>query len=137
MGAANVFSQSIPMEEISQDYYSCGMKRFFDEKTSKIGFENKKGTVVLPAIYCIAERFVKNKCLVYTNAELKEKSTTDGEIIRCWENGKWGVIDKKGRFIVPCKYKRVWSENLGIILYQTSCDSFFVNPKGRIKFIKK
>ncbi|MCQ2209437.1 MAG: WG repeat-containing protein [Paludibacteraceae bacterium] len=128
------FAQS---EVSSPDYFSCGLRRVVDETTMKVGFEDKKGKMVLPAQYCKADRFVKKKCAVYMNAEWTDFSATDGALEHRWIGGKWGVIDKTGKYVKPCIYERSWNAEMNCFQYVAPTDSFYFTSKGKIVPIKK
>ncbi len=115
------------------DVYSCGLRRVVDTSTRRVGFENKKSQLVLPADYCAADRFVKRKCAVMQNAVLEAASATDGVEDSVWVGGQWGVIAKDGHIIKPCRYERRWSEAEECYLYVSPQDSFIFTSKGKIK----
>lgn len=68
------------------------------EENNKYGYINKKGKVVIPAIYEYAYPFVNGMAYV----EL---------------NGKSGFINKKGKEIIPVKYNQLWLESEGMIRF--------------------
>ena len=113
------------------DYYSCGLRRISHE--GLVGFENKKGKVVISPQFNYAYPFLKKKCLALKNAELTEVSSTDsGESEFSWSGGTWGVIDVKGNVVKPFLYQRRWSPLQGEFIYVSQQDSFYVNGKGKI-----
>ncbi len=83
-------------EKKSFPFYSDGLRVF--EKEGKFGYINKKGKVVIPAIYEYAYPFVNGMAYV----EL---------------NGKSGFINKKGKEIIPIKYSQFWLPSEGMIRF--------------------
>lgn len=66
--------------------YSNGMCRV--ERNSKVGYINREGILIVPYRYRYAEDFHHGVALVSYNGEL------------------WGVINKRGYQIVPCRYPK-------------------------------
>lgn len=124
-------------QEMASDFFACGLRRVFNDSTHKIGFENKKGEMVLPAQYCQAERFVKKRCAVNMNATWTDYSATDAALESRWTGGKWGIINKSGEFIKPCVYDRSWNAEKACFQYVAPTDSFYFTDKGKIVRIKK
>lgn len=77
-------------------FYSNNLSTF--KKYNKYGYINKKGKVVIPAIYEYAYPFVNGMAYV----EL---------------NGKSGFINKKGKEIIPIRYNQLWLESEGMIRF--------------------
>lgn len=124
-------------QEMASDFFACGLRRVLNDSTHKVGFENKKGEMVLPAQYCQAERFVKKRCAVNMNATWTDYSATDAALESRWTGGKWGIINKSGEFIKPCVYDRSWNAEKACFQYVAPTDSFYFTDKGKIVPIKK
>jgi hypothetical protein len=77
-----------------------------DKSTGKWGYANKNGRVVLAGKYDLAEVFRGDPALakVYVGTL---RHGMQGE-------GKWGLIDRTGNEIVPCKYSRIFAFQEGM-----------------------
>lgn len=113
------------------DKWHEGLLRIVQD--DKIGFINKKGKIVIQPEYCRATSFVKGKSIANINAVKVDKSTTDAQSSVSWEDGKWGVIDKKGEVLKPFDYIRVWNDSLACYEYQKEGEIFILTEKGKIK----
>jgi WG containing repeat len=65
----------------------------FKDAAGKYGFKNKSGKVVIAAKYQFADAFIED---IYGHG-----------LIRVKLNDKWGLIDEKGKEIIPMKYQTV------------------------------
>lgn len=83
-------------ERTELPFYSNNLTTF--KENNKYGYINKKGKVVIPAIYEYAYPFVNGMAYV----EL---------------NGKSGFINKKGKEIIPIIYNQLWLESEGMIRF--------------------
>lgn len=115
-----------------EDHYESGLRRVYNRQTRLIGFENKKGEVTIPASYCKAERFVKKKCAVCTHGTLIQSQSTDIDETYVWDGGKWGIINKKGMEVKPCRYNREWDGTKKCYRYFSDSDAFWLNARGKI-----
>lgn len=129
-------AQEVYRVGMMEDVFSCGLRRVVHEESGKIGFQNKKGEIVIPIQYCQADRFRKKKCAVCVNAQMEESSFADGRTGLHWTGGKWGVIDKKGNVVKPCRYDRRWIKESDAYVYTSAQDSFMVTKKGKLKNLK-
>jgi hypothetical protein len=85
-----------------------------DDKTGKAGYLNPKGEKVIPFVYEMTDPFKKD--LPYAKF-----------------NGKWGVINEEGKWILQPKYAHVYdiiSIDKFIVLIKD--DYYYVNAKGKI-----
>ena len=88
-----LFSLLYAQNEVWRDQYEQ-VDGFYDglaavrHHNGKWGFVNEKGTLVIPAVFDEAYSF-------------------DEGVSRVVRNDLYGLIDKKGKFIVPCKYKSI------------------------------
>lgn len=78
------------------DYLSDGLSRIINEE-GKIGFMDEKGKTIIPPQFDFAEPFEKGKSRVCRGCKIDFKKDEHGEIV----GGDWGVINKKGKLIVP------------------------------------
>lgn len=92
----NKIKVKFSVEENEFPFYSNNLSMF--KKEGKYGYINKKGKIVIPAIYDYAYPFVKGMAYV----EL---------------NGKSGFINKKGKEIIPIKYNQLWLESEELIRF--------------------
>ncbi len=83
-------------ERTELPFYSNNLSVF--KENDKYGYINKKGKIVIPAIYEYAYPFVNRMAYV----EL---------------NGKSGFINKKGKEIISIKYNQLWLENERLIRF--------------------
>ncbi len=117
----------------SPDNFNDGLLRII--QNDKIGFINSKGQIVISPGYCQATPFFKGKSIVNVNAKKVDKSSTDAQSSVLWEDGMWGVIDKKGNIIKSFDYIRVWSDSLETYQFQKKGETFIFIEKGKIKTI--
>ncbi|HOI27717.1 MAG TPA: WG repeat-containing protein [Paludibacteraceae bacterium] len=122
------------VENGTPDSYNKGLIRV--QKDNLIGFTDKKGRAVIPTRYTQANRFVGKYTLANIGAILADNSSTDMDNPTTWVGGKWGVIDKKGKVIVPFSYDRVWNETEGCYEYVNGKSVFVVTEKGKIVWKK-
>lgn len=113
------------------DKYSGGLRRI--EKDNKIGFIDKKGKVIIVPQYGSAEKFSKKRCAVRDLGKALDKSATDGSAEIIWEEGLWGIIDKKGTIVKPFSYERRWNSQEECYEYYNANDHFLFTKKGKIK----
>jgi hypothetical protein len=92
----NTVKAKFSTEKSEFPFYSNNLSLF--KKDGKYGYINKKGNVVIPAIYLYAYPFVNEMAYV----EL---------------NGKSGFINKKGKEIIPITYNQLWLESEKLIRF--------------------
>jgi hypothetical protein len=70
--------------------FSNGFAQFYDREDNKHGFIDRKGQIMLAAIYDRSENFQEELCAVVRN-----------------DGGRWEFIDKKGNTIIPARFDDV------------------------------
>lgn len=115
------------------DNYSGGLRRI--EKEKKIGFIDKKGNIKITPQFAKAEKFYKKRCAVKNIGKALDKSATDGSAEITWEEGLWGIINKKGELVKPFSYERRWNKKNGCYEYYNNKEKFLFTDKGKIKVI--
>jgi hypothetical protein len=113
------------------DKFSSGLRRI--EKNKKIGFIDKKGNIKITPQFSTAEKFQKKRCAVQNLGKESDKSATDGSAEIIWEDGLWGIIDKKGGIVKPFQYERKWNNNENCYEYYNDKERFILTEKGKIK----
>lgn len=116
----------------------------------KFGFIDEKGNIIIEPQYDIANFYFSDSlCFARTgehigfinpngefvtelNAEISWVYSFKNGLARCMStNGKMGLIDKNGDFILPTIYKDVeWNEGMGLIIEDTLGKKGYVNCKG-------
>ncbi|MCC7303643.1 MAG: WG repeat-containing protein [Bacteroidia bacterium] len=81
------------------DYFEEGLARFIDN--GKMGFFNTRGQKVIPANWDFATPFkagLTSVCLGCSQVPIDEEH---------WkmEGGKWGMMDKTGKMVIPAEYQ--------------------------------
>jgi len=114
---------SVYMVKKDPDKFVNGLQRIV--KDGKIGFINKDGIIVIVPQYDLAEQFAGNNCLVNKGAQ------TDGADGNA-QGGLWGVIDKKGKVVMPCGYNKVWDESKKTYIYHNGTKGFEFTKKGKL-----
>lgn len=112
------------------DKFSSGLRRIV--KDGKIGFIDKKGNIAILPQYDMAEPFRKKYCVVNKGAQKETVSATDAYSEGSMQGGLWGIIDKKGKTIIPCGFSKVWDENQHEFIYHNGTKGFQLTPKGKI-----
>lgn len=93
--------------EVKRTFFFDNGADFFEEglvrtiKGKKFGFMNKALDVVITPEYDFAFPFQNSKAIVCNGCE--EKKEKDGEHTQII-GGKWGIIDKEGKVVVPLVY---------------------------------
>lgn len=101
------------------DLYYCGLVKV--EINHKIGFKNKDGVMVIPAIYDDAHNFSEG----FTS--VKKESL-------------WGLIDTIGNIIIPFEYSWMGHFGCGVVPVSETTDwidSYFVDKKNKRVFDRK
>lgn len=88
--------------------YDCeqeGKIRFQDHKLNRVGFLDKNGIPIIPAIYCYAHPFRNGLSVVLTGASLKcTDEREDGDTTDCdhygWVGGVKQVINEKNEILI-------------------------------------
>ena len=99
------------------DYISEGLFRIVGK--SKVGYADKKGTIVINAAYDMGEPF--------SNGLAAVAQECDETLGVC----KWGYINKKGIMIIPAVYEKAESFKKGRALVLKNGKSFYINKKGQ------
>lgn len=92
----NKIKVKFSLEKTTYPFFTENLALFVEN--GKYGFINKKGKIIIPAIYDKSFPFLNGLAYV----EL---------------GGKVGYINKKGVEIIPIKYKQLWFENDGMIRF--------------------
>jgi len=90
----------VPLEYEIVRNFSDGLGMVKKIYNGKVSFVNTKGEIVIREKYDNATPFMDG--LAYVNIGAKEKTLYDG-----LSGGKWGVIDKTGKVIVPIVYDMI------------------------------
>ena len=109
------------------DKFVSGLQRIV--KDGKIGFINKDGIIVIVPQYDVAGQFIGKYSLVNKGAH---NVATDPQAEPDMQGGLWGVIDKKGKVIMPCGYNKVWDENKKAYIYHNGTKGFEYTNKGKL-----
>ncbi len=112
------------------DKFSGKLRRIV--KDGKIGFIDKKGNIVIQPQYDMAEPFCKKYCMVNRGAQIETSSATDAYKEGNLQGGLWGVIDKKGKTVIPCGFNKIWDNEQKQFIYHNGTKGFFLSPKGKI-----
>lgn len=59
----------------------------------------------------------------------------EGSVARVTENGEWGIIDKKGRYIIKPQYVEIGAFKDGLALVKNKSNQGFINNNGKVGFI--
>jgi hypothetical protein len=95
------------------DYVSDGTFRIID--TSKMGFADTTGKVIIQPIYDFTFGFDKGIALVNIGGHREKSDPTDPNCEHyTWTGGKWGVIDKSGNVLLDLKYDYKWNHETQI-----------------------
>jgi len=96
---------------------------FQDEKTNKYGYKDENGKIIIKPVYAIAHEFSEGN---YTTVNI-------GADYEFNKGGKWGIIDTKGKVIIPIKYDN--AQCLGYNLFALNIGHKFSNmdasPSGK------
>ena len=95
-----------------------GMLAVTDAKTGKSGYVNRKGEAVIPFVYDLTHTFDDETQLAVVS-----------------QNGKWGIIDVEGKWVVSPKYDHIYeivSKNEFIVMIDEVY--YGVNLKGEILY---
>jgi len=97
------------------DYFREGLARYVEE--DKIGFLNEKGIKVISSDFDFAKPFDNGLSLVCLECRPKSITHESGEH---WTTvgGKWGIINTKGEWVLPCKYTEVKDFGKGVVGYK-------------------
>ena len=118
---------SVYMVKKDPDKFVNGLQRIV--KDGKIGFINKDGIIVIVPQYDVAGQFIGKYSLVNKGAH---NVATDPQAEPDMQGGLWGVIDKKGKVIMPCGYNKVWDESKKAYIYHNGTKGFEYTNKGKL-----
>jgi len=96
---------------------------FQDEKTNKYGYKDESGKVVIKPVYNLAYEFTDGK---YAEVNIGADYTNN-------KGGKWGIIDTKGKIIIPIKYDQARSLGYNLFALNTGYkfDNMDASPSGK------
>ncbi|MBB3698446.1 WG repeat-containing protein [Flammeovirga yaeyamensis] len=112
-------------------------RAWFQTKSGKYGVINEHAEVIIPPIYSVISDFKDGQAIVRKNQSYGIIDT-EGKIVipieyngfsKLYDNwytikkgngslGKWGIIDKNGRFILQCKYEKIYLDDKGANIKQ-------------------
>ncbi len=107
------------------DYVCDGLFRIVDDQSGKIGYANMDGRIVISPQYTFAFPF-RNGIAKVSLTGRKKKAGEYLSII----DGKWGIINLKGKFIVPCFYDDISFSDSCWVKLKTGNDSIFLYQKS-------
>ena len=92
------------------DDFSEELAAVQDVKTKKFGFINQKGKVIIRFMYDEAYSFGRYKQGKggFPQLALVNIGNTEEYRFKLFTQGKWGLIDKKGRVVLPIKYGHIF-----------------------------
>ena len=96
---------------------------FQDEKTNKYGYKDESGKVVVKPVYNLAYEFSDGK---YAEVNIGADYANN-------KGGKWGIIDTKGKIIIPIKYDQARSLGYNLFALNTGYkfDNMDASPSGK------
>lgn len=112
---------SLPYDEVKD--FSEGLAAVKNGK--RWGYINKKGDLVIPLQF--PDEYIENE----RNYGFDADDFCGGIVRVCFDNGKFGVIDKKGKTIVPPEYdyiKRITTDNIKV---EKDGKCGVINKKGK------
>jgi len=107
------------------DSFSNGLARFTE--LGKIGFFDKNGDKIVPAIYDYALPFSDSMAVFCMGC----KKVFIGEHTKM-QGGNWGYIDMKGFEVIPATYEEAESFNNGTARVMIKGSWFIINKRGKI-----
>lgn len=102
---------------------SSGLKMYKDEATGLYGFQNMKGDIIINAQYYEASPFLYDHALVNVGSD--------------FNNGRYGVIDTNGNWVIEPKYCGIIRMKNGIIAVGEEIDDDEYNSYQYFSFCKK
>ena len=93
------------------DYYVAGLARYLDEESGKIGFSDPQAKIVVPATFDWASPFRQQEphlamvCQGCTARPVHPEG--DGCQHSVMAGGRWGIINRAGKVVVPIVYDRI------------------------------
>ncbi len=102
------------------DYFREGLARFVSQ--DKIGFMNKCGRVVIPAVFDFALPFSQGLAPVCQGCQ----KGTQGEHSR-YMGGNWGYINKQGEMVIPAVYEQAAPFQQGKARVKVKDQAFFID----------
>jgi hypothetical protein len=89
------------------DYISDGTFRIVEN--NRIGFADTSGRIIIKPIFYFSFEFIDGLAIVNIGGH-QEKSGSDAACEHyIWVGGKWGVIDKTGKYVLDLKYNYNWN----------------------------
>jgi len=135
----------------SSDYsFSEGLALAYSPNNDKIGYLNKKGTLVIPYTYKYGRSFSENAVAVQNSQEKYGFIDSKGKVIVPFqyqnagdfsqglapvqnESGLWGYINKKGEVVIPFQYALAYSFSEGLAaVYNKQGKAGYVNKQGKL-----
>lgn len=89
--------------------FSDGLGKVKTTYNGKVSYLNNKGEIAIPAKYDDGTIFTDG--LAFVNLGARAKSIYSG-----LEGGKWGVIDKTGKEVIPVQYDRIEETKNGLVI---------------------
>lgn len=110
------------------DYFQEGLARFVENQ--KIGFLNENGQKRIPAGFDFARPFNSGLSAACMGCKEKPFTTESGEHMQM-VGGKWGFINKKGTWVVPCEYEAVRDFMDGVGAYKKADKWIEIDKDGK------
>jgi hypothetical protein len=107
------------------DYFEEGLSRFVAD--GKIGFIDRAGVVVIPAVHDFALPFCEKMAVVCTGCRPED----DGDEHTIMVGGKWGYINRTGSIVIPLEYDRADSFADGEAQVSKDGRNFAIDRTGR------
>ncbi len=109
------------------DYFQEGLARFVEQ--GKVGFLDEKGKQQIKAEFDFARPFSGGLAAACMGCEEKQVVTESGSHTQV-VGGKWGFIDNKGQWQIPCEYEAVRDFEDGVGAYQKDGQWVKIDAKG-------
>jgi hypothetical protein len=109
------------------DYFQEGLARFVEE--GKIGFLNEQGQKQISAQFDFARPFSGGLSAACMGCKEEALTTESGEHMHI-VGGKWGFINTKGEWLIPCEYEAVQDFENAVGAYQKDGKWIKIDPKG-------
>jgi WG containing repeat len=106
----------IPCEYVGIDHFSMGLAKVKKQvgDTYKFGFVNYSGEEIVACIYDKVEKFGRGYEVSLVN-----------------KDGLWGLIDIKGKELIPCKYRRMDDQENGTYSVWDGKEHFIIDEMGK------
>lgn len=101
--------QVVPFNYEEINNFSDGLGRVKTRYNGRVSYVNTKGEIAIPEKYDDGTIFMDG--LAFVNLGAKAKS-----LYSSLEGGKWGVIDKTGKEVIPIQYDRIEETKNGLVI---------------------